>query len=231
MKENRKSALDNREFPLPRLVLIADGFTEIALAVRAARAVRAGVRWVHLRDHAASENDFKVMACTLASRLRRAQPDVQVSVNARLIVAECLRLGLHTGAAGPDVSAARQALGEKALVGCSAHSVEEGRRALAAGADYLFFSPVFPTISKPGQPGVGVRALEAFCEAVAPVPVFALGGITPARVATCLKAGAYGVAVRSGILAAKDPAVAARAYLDALAPLLPTSEPSPKPTA
>ena len=231
MRKNRKSTFVNRKSPLPRLVFIADGFTQTALAVRAEIAVRAGVRWVHLRDHAASEDDFKVMACTLASRLRRAQPDVRVSVNARLTVAERLRIGLHTGAAGPGVGAARRALGEKALVGFSAHSVEEGQRALAAGADYLLFSPIFPTTSKPGQPGVRVRALEAFCEAVAPAPVFALGGITPARVAACLDAGAYGVAVLSGILAAEDPAAATRAYLDALAPLLPMSESSPKPTA
>lgn len=40
--------------PYPRLALIADGFTNDARADRAVEAVRAGVRWVHLRDHEAS---------------------------------------------------------------------------------------------------------------------------------------------------------------------------------
>ena len=231
MRKNRKSTFVNRQSPLPRLILIADGFTQPATAARAEGAVQGGVRWVHLRDHAASENDFKTMACTLASRLCNAAPDVRVSVNARLTVAERLSVGFHTGTAGPDVGAARQALGEKAWVGFSAHGVGEGQRALAAGADYLFFSPIFPTTSKPGHDGVGVQALAAFCEAVAPVPVFALGGVTPARVAACLEASAYGVAVRSGILAAENPAEAARAYLDAFARFIPTSESLPKPTA
>ena len=219
------------ERPFPRLILIADGFTEPAAAARAEAAAGAGVPWVHLRDHAAPTDVFAEAARTLTARLRSVQPDVRISINARLPVAKRLGVGLHTGAAGPGIEVARQALGAGVPIGFSAHSVEEGRCARAAGADYLFFSPIFPTTSKPGQPDLGVRALEAFCEAVMPVPVFALGGVTPARVVVCLEAGAYGVAVRSGILAAENPAEAARAYGDALARSIPTSEPLSKPPA
>jgi thiamine monophosphate synthase len=48
------------------------------------------------------------------------------------------------------------------------------------------------------------------------VPVFAIGGLTPQRVAPVLAAGAHGVAVRSAILGAPDPALAARAFAVAL---------------
>lgn len=60
-------------------------------------------------------------------------------------------------------------------------------------------------------------ALRSFCQTAEPVPVFALGGITPERVAPCRTAGAHGVAVLSGILNATTPNAAARAYLRALA--------------
>ena len=231
MRENRKSTFVNRPSPLPRLVLIADGFTKPAIAARAETAVQAGVRWVHLRDHAADDEAFGQAAEGLASRLRTARADVRLSVNTRLPVAQRLGAGLHLGVRGLDVGAARRVLGSAVPLGFSAHQVEEGRRACEAGADYLFFSPIFPTTSKPDHDGVGVEALAAFCDALAPVPVFALGGLTPARVAAGIRAGAYGVAVLSGILAAEDPAVAARAYLDALTRSIPTSEPLPKPTA
>jgi thiamine-phosphate pyrophosphorylase len=49
------------------------------------------------------------------------------------------------------------------------------------------------------------------------VPVFAIGGIGPERAATVVGTGAHGVAVRTAILAAADPAAAARALSAALA--------------
>lgn len=199
---------------LSRLVLIADRFTEECMAARAAQAVEGGVRWVHLRDQEADAVAFRAAARRIATRLRAAAPDVLLSVNTRLGVAQEVGAGLHLGARGPTVAAARRALGAEALIGFSAHSLGEAQAAAEAGADYLFFSPVFPTTSKPGHPGAGRAALRKLCAAV-PVPVFALGGITPARAGPCLDAGAQGVAVLSGLLHAEDPTAAAQAYADA----------------
>lgn len=200
---------------LPRLVLVADGFTGAAVAERAVEAMRAGPLWVHLRDHAAAESVFLEAARETAERLCAAAPgSVLLSVNSRLAVARKLGAGLHTGRHGPSIREARSYLAPGALIGFSAHSVEEARG--AAGADYFFFSPVFPTSSKPGHPGTGLEALAHFCQAVSRTPVFALGGLTPARVGPCLDAGAYGVAVRSGILHVDAPTRAAGAYLHAL---------------
>ena len=139
-----------------------------------------------------------------------------VSVNTRLGLAEALGLGLHVGVRGPSVAEARRRLGEEIPIGCSAHDLSERQEAAAAGAVYLFFSPVFSTSSKPGHPGLGTAALRTFCGALPETPVFALGGISPERTAECLGAGAYGIAVLSGILHAPDPAEAVRTYLHAL---------------
>lgn len=199
---------------LPRLALIADGFTDEAVGARAVAAVKAGVRWVHLRDHAVEAAAFGAAARRLAGRLRTA--GALVSVSARLEVAQGLGAGLHGGRRGPAVVEARQVLGAGVPIGFSAHDVSEGEGAARAGADYLFFSPVFPTASKPRHPGTGVEALASFCAALPQVPVFALGGVTPERARACLDAGAYGVAVLSGVLHASDPQKAAHRYLTAL---------------
>lgn len=198
----------------PRLVLVADGFTAPGVGARVVRAVEAGVRWVQLRDHEAPPDRFEEAARALAARLCRVAPGLLLSVNARPGVAQALGASVHTGRRGPSIAEVRLALGPLALVGYSAHDEEEARRAASQGASYLFFSPVYRTSSKPGQEGTGLEALRAVCEAVHPVPVLALGGITPARVAACREAGAHGVAVLSGILAAQDPGEAARRYLD-----------------
>ena len=208
---------------LPRLVLIGDAFTTPAQADRILAAVGAGINWVHLRAHEASTDRFRRAARGLVPWLRAASPSVLVSINSRLPVARELRTGFHTGAEGPSLRVARLRLGAAPPLGYSAHAAAEASTALGAGATYVFLSPIFPTSSKPGHPGAGLQVLTDVVAHVAPAPVYALGGITPARIPTCLEAGAYGVAVLSGILHANDAAAAARRYLQALADASPTA--------
>jgi thiamine-phosphate pyrophosphorylase len=202
--------------PYPPLALIADRFTVSARVERVLSAVQAGVRWVHLRDHTVSPDRFKQAAHVLIERLRSTEPAVVISVNTHLSTAEAEETGIHLGWRGPSVTTARSALGADALIGYSAHEQVDARSDRTRAVDYYFFSPVFPTASKPDHPAAGVPALRDFCEA-APVPVVALGGITPERVDACMQAGARGLAVLSGIMEAEAPVAATRAYLRALA--------------
>ncbi|WP_308389393.1 Nudix family hydrolase [Acidithiobacillus sp. AMEEHan] len=98
--------------------------------------------------------------------------------------------------------------------GVSCHSPACLQQAARLGARYAFLSPLFATATHPGAEALGP---ERFAEWVAPaaLPVIALGGMTPERVALARQAGAQGVAVLSGILEAADPAQATRAYLAA----------------
>jgi thiamine-phosphate pyrophosphorylase len=207
------------DLPYPCLALIADGFTTEERADRAVTAVKAGVRWVHLRDHQAGPEAFQAAASRLTERLRALAEDVTITVNTRLAVAEALDAGLHLGWRGPSADEARDRLGADALLGYSAHEEIgiEGDR--APDVDYYFFSPVYATDSKPDQPPTGIAALRSFCQTAAPTPTLALGGITPERVRACREAGAQGVAVLSGIMEAEVPVAATRAYLRALGEL------------
>jgi thiamine-phosphate pyrophosphorylase len=202
--------------PYPRLALIADGFTAPDRADRAVAAVRAGVRWVHLRDHQAGPEAFEAAAHDLADRMRSEAEDVVVTVNTRLGVAEALGAGLHLGWRGSSVKEARDHLGPDALIGYSAHDELGLAGGRAPDVDYYFFSPVYATSSKPDQPPAGIAALRSFCQTATPTPTLALGGITPERVPACCGAGAEGVAVLSGIMDADVPVAATRAYLRAL---------------
>lgn len=201
---------------LPRLILIGDGFTD---SKRWNEILEASehVPWVHLRDHDATDKVFRAQAVDLAEHIWDVSPATMVSINRRLNVAAELEAGFHAGAEGGSVAEARKRLGPEPVVGFSAHYLTEAKAAVADGADYVFFSPIFASPSKPGYVGVGVDELREFCERIGDdVPVYAVGGLTPQRVEPCLEAGAHGVAVLSGILHEKDFRKAAEAFLDAL---------------
>jgi thiamine-phosphate pyrophosphorylase len=122
--------------------------------------------------------------------------------------------GMHLPG-GRDPAAMRKRFGE-GLIGASAHSAEEAAALTAAGADYVTISPVFLTDSKPGYgPALGLEGLAAAVRA-AHGPVVALAGITPTNAASCIEAGAAGIAVMGEVMRAADPEATVRALLQAI---------------
>ncbi|WP_260871813.1 thiazole tautomerase TenI [Bacillus sp. X1(2014)] len=99
-------------------------------------------------------------------------------------------------------------------VGSSIHSYEEGQKAKEKGVNYVLFGHVFPSQSKPGMTPKGLEELSRITKLE--VPVIAIGGITPENTGRVLDAGAKGIAVMSGVLEARDPLVAVKAYLNVL---------------
>jgi thiamine-phosphate pyrophosphorylase len=89
-------------------------------------------------------------------------------------------------------------------VGC--HSLGEIAVARAAGADMALLSPVFPTESHPEAHPLGLDTLRAASQTAGELPVFALGGVNAANAASCIEAGAAGVAGIRTFLSGRWPA-------------------------
>lgn len=198
---------------LARLILIGDQFTDRDVWDRILE-VAEEVPWIHLRDHEADDKSFRESALELVERIRTVSPGTMISVNGRLKLAEEMEVGYHVGAHGESVLKARKRLPVDTVIGFSAHYVTEAQQAIRDGADYVFFSPIFASPSKPGHVGVGLDELRTFTERISDAPVYAVGGVTPERVGPCLDSGAYGVAVLSGILHKDDVEQAAIEYLE-----------------
>jgi len=99
---------------------------------------------------------------------------------------------VHLRGDSVSVAAARRLLPPPFLVGRSVHTVQEA--SAASDADYLIAGTVFPSAAKPGAAELlGLDGLRAIVSASA-VPVLAIGGITPDRIADVLAAGAAGIA-------------------------------------
>ncbi|NNF02902.1 MAG: thiamine phosphate synthase [Rhodothermales bacterium] len=201
---------------IPRLLLIADRFTRPEVATRVVEAARAGVPWIQLRDHDADVDEFERAADHMLGELEALPSPPLVSVNSAVSFADNRGIAFHTGSHGPSVADAVRCLGRGAVIGFSAHSADDAEHARRQGAAYVTFSPVYPTPSKPGHPGRSLVDLESVVTVASPIPVLALGGVTPGLVRACLDAGAHGVAVIRGILDADDIARAVRVYSDYL---------------
>ena len=98
-------------------------------------------------------------------------------------------------------------------IGVSVHSLEVAGTALDEGADFLVAGNVFATTSHPGRPARGLGWLTEIC--ALGKPVYAIGGVTPARAADLAGAGAWGGAAISALWEARDPTLPARELLAA----------------
>lgn len=200
----------------PAVHLVTDRSLALDLAGAVAAALRglpAGAAAVQLREKDLGGRDLLALARALV-RICEAAGQLLL-VNDRVDVALAAGAhGVHLPSAGVPPAEARRLLGPSRLVGVSCHGEDDVRRALAGGADYATFSPVFDTPSKRAfGPPVGLDALRG--AAGIGLPLVALGGVDVANAARAIAAGARGVAAIRAWLAAPEPGEACAALLAA----------------
>ncbi len=216
MSEENKESLSARR-PLGRLHVLTDEvlqsrWSHLDLARLAADG---GADVVQYRDKRSLPADQRVL---VARALRRALPvGVQLVVNDHAEVALAVGAdGVHLGRDDLSPDRARRLLGPRFLIGGTANSLEEARRSFALNLDYLGVGPVFGTRSKAqAPPALGLEALGRIA-GESPLPVIAIGGITPENLEAVLEAGAWGVAVLSGVTCSDEPLAATARYRAAL---------------
>jgi thiamine-phosphate pyrophosphorylase len=166
-------------------------------------ALKGGVHAVQLREKDLEIRELLRMAYEL--RKLTSGYRAKLFINDRVDVALAVGAdGVHLGGSSMPAFAARKAAGEDMLIGVSAHSLTEAKKAEEEGADFVTFGPVFETPSKLkyGKP----LGLDLFREvsAMMSIPVFAIGGIKKERVKNVLDSGASGIALISAILGSED---------------------------
>lgn len=167
------------------------------------RALAAGLPAVQFREPDLDDSQAAPLAGEIRELCRRA--GAAFFVNGRPGLAHELEAdGLHLPA---DQDPPPHWHGALAV---SAHNAHELDRAGALGADFALLSPLFPTRSHPQAPALGPGGFAPLA-ASSPVPVLALGGITPANAAQARHAGAHGVAAIDSLLDTETPEVAVAA--------------------
>lgn len=194
-----------------RLVAITDNLRDgiDGLVGRARAARRGGATMVHLRLPDESARTLATCARALMGAL-----DVPLVVHCRVDVALGVgAAGVHLGVNDVNVGDVRQLADEPFLIGRSAGSEEDLRRATAA--DYVTLGPVFPAADRLPEPSLGLREFEQLARGCG-VPVIAIGGISSTTARDVLRAGARGVALISGIFGSRDPERSAREVRSAI---------------
>ena len=124
---------------------------------------------------------------------------------------------VHVGQDAGPLAQVRAVVGPQMLIGRSTHSPQQALDALAEGADYIGFGPLFPTGTKPGRPAIGLQHIAQVQAQLGELPMFCIGGINAATLPDVLAAGAQRVVIVSWLLQQKNIAAAARAVNDILA--------------
>ena len=178
-------------------------------------AVRAGACAVQLREKDLPTRELLELALRVRERTAAAGATLLINDRVDLCWASGAD-GVQLPSDGLPTEVVRRLLGEQGVIGVSVHSLDEAVQAEAQGADFVLFGPVYGTPSKSAYgPPQGVNRLSDVAARLR-IPVFAVGGVTAARVPELLRAGARGVGVISAVLGAGDISRAAEAMQRAL---------------
>ena len=165
-------------------------------------ALKGGVTCVQLREKELDETAFLQEAKDICALCRRYGMPFIVNDNVDVAIA-CQAAGIHVGQEDMAAGKVRRRVGDAMLLGVSVHTVEEARRAVRNGADYLGLGAVFPTSTKTDVDQMTNETLRAICDAV-DVPVVAIGGINRGNLLKLSGSGVDGVALVSAIFSAED---------------------------
>lgn len=161
------------------------------------QALQRGTRLVQLRGKQLAEAELRQLVPQVATQCRRH--GARLLLNGAPALARELELdGVQLSSHALRQTSRRPRELEGMLLGASCHTAEELQHACAIGADFALLSPVQPTRSHPGTPALGWARFSQLTDG-STIPVYALGGMTVADIATAWRHGGQGIAAISGL--------------------------------
>ncbi len=177
-------------------------------------AIEGGITLLQLREKDLSQAAMVLRARTVMPLCKEA--GIPFIVNDDVRVAQIVGAdGVHLGQDDMTCAKARKRMGSDAIIGVTAHTLEQAIAAQEEGADYVGVGAIFPTSTKKNTVPVGMEGLKSICNAL-DIPVVAIGGLSLDNIECLRDSGFEGVAVVSALFAVEDikkQAVALRALL------------------
>lgn len=165
-------------------------------------ALKGGATLIQLREKDMDEEEFLKEAREIA--------DLCHSYKKALIINDNVKVALKSGADGvhvgqEDMSASdiRKTVPEDFIIGVTAKTKEQAKKAEREGADYLGEGAVFPSSTKENAIRITTETLKEICSSVE-IPAVAIGGITMENMSALAGGGMAGMALVSAVFAASD---------------------------
>lgn len=178
------------------------------LARQVEQALKGGATMVQLREKELGAADFEAEALEI-QRICRTY-GVPFLINDNVALAKKIDAdGVHVGQSDMSLEHARAVLGKNKIIGVTAKTVEQAKRAEQGGADYLGSGAVFGSTTKEDTSKLDIEVFRQICESVS-IPVVAIGGITAENVCRLEKTGMAGIAVVGAVFSEENIETASR---------------------
>jgi thiamine-phosphate pyrophosphorylase len=175
-------------------------------------AINGGVSVVQIREKTADTLEFYNLA--LKVKEITTKYNVPLIINDRVDVALAIDAdGVHVGQSDMPCDVTRKLIGENKILGVSAATIDEAKKAEKDGADYIGTGAVFPTSTKDDAPNITKKDLKDIVDSIN-IPVVAIGGITIENANELKNTGISGLSVVSAIMSADNPKEASEKLLN-----------------
>ncbi|WP_407415929.1 thiamine phosphate synthase [Methanobrevibacter sp.] len=165
--------------------------------------IKGGVTVVQIREKTAETLDFYNLA--LKVKKITSKYNIPLIINDRVDIALAIDAdGVHVGQSDMPCDVTRQLIGDDKILGVSAATITEAKKAQQDGADYIGTGAVFPTKTKDDAPSVTKEDLKEIVESI-DIPVVAIGGITLENASQLTDTGISGLSVVSAIMSSDNP--------------------------
>lgn len=158
----------------------------------------AGVKIIQFRNKEIDDDTFYSTAKQMFALVNKYH-EVIFFINDRVNIALEIRAhGIHIGQEDDEYEKVIDRIPENMIVGVSAKTHEDAKRAEQAGATYIGVGAAFPTTTKENAIVIGLENLSEIINSVE-IPVAAIGGINLENLSLVQKAGADYFAIVSDI--------------------------------
>jgi len=178
-------------------------------AVKAA--MEGGITLLQLREKNLSDEEFLQSAIEISDICKSYGIKLIINDNVE-VCKKCNADGVHLGQGDMDIKEARKILGADKIIGITAKTIEQAKKAQSDGADYIGSGAIFGTTTKNDAKKMDMQTLKSITASVS-IPVVAIGGIDESNVELLADCALSGVAVVSGIFANKDKKTATQKLL------------------
>ena len=174
--------------------------------------IKGGVSVVQIREKTADTLDFYNLALKVKEITTRH--NVPLIINDRVDVALAIDAdGVHVGQSDMPCEVTRKLIGHDKILGVSAATIGEAKKAEKDGADYIGSGAVFPTATKDDAPSITKKDLSEIVDSIN-IPVVAIGGINLENAHELNGTGIAGLSVVSAIMSSEDPKKSSKELLN-----------------